>query len=297
MVYKVRGQKQYLDRVGVFTVDCGEKEMVNPSDLSILPDSLGVEMFPPAATKVVVGGIMAMDMDRDWGVQASMYVSSMMEGQRDREEVCRGKVLLHMSDTVWLDRCQVMVRQPTWAKFVCTFETVSWLVNEGVATTIGKGKLVAAAASDGVYRRARLEEMVYKVRGQKQYLDRVGVFTVDCGEKEMVNPSDLSILPDSLGVEMFPPAATKVVVGGIMAMDMDRDWGVQASMYVSSMMEGQRDREEVCRGKVLLHMSDTVWLDRCQVMVRQPTWAKFVCTFETVSWLVNEGLATTNSSK
>ena len=47
---------------------------------------------------------------------------------------------------------------------------------------------------DGVYRRARLEEMVYKVRSQMQYLYRVGVFKVDCGEKEMVKPSDLSIL-------------------------------------------------------------------------------------------------------
>ena len=44
--------------------------------------------------------------------------------------VCRGKVLLHMSDTVWLDRCQVRVRQPTLAKFVCTFETVSWLMTK-----------------------------------------------------------------------------------------------------------------------------------------------------------------------
>ena len=40
-----------------------------------------------------------------------------------------------MSDTVWLDRCKVRVRQPTLAKFVCTFETVSWLVREGFATT------------------------------------------------------------------------------------------------------------------------------------------------------------------
>ena len=50
MVYKVRGQMQYLERVGVFTVNCGEKEMLKLSDLSILPDSLGVEVFPPAAT-------------------------------------------------------------------------------------------------------------------------------------------------------------------------------------------------------------------------------------------------------
>ena len=58
----------------------------------------------------------------------------MMEGQGDREVVCRGRVLLHMSDSLWLDTYQVMVRQPTLAKFVCTFETVSWLVREGFAT-------------------------------------------------------------------------------------------------------------------------------------------------------------------
>ena len=57
-----------------------------------------------------------------------------------------------------------------------------------------RGKLVAATSSDGVYRRARLEETVYKVGGQMQYLDRVEVFKVDCGEKEMVKPCDLSIL-------------------------------------------------------------------------------------------------------
>ena len=42
---------------------------------------------------------------------------------------------------------------------------------------------MAAAGSDGVYMRARLKEMVYKARGQMQYLDRVGVFTVDFGEE------------------------------------------------------------------------------------------------------------------
>ena len=56
-----------------------------------------MDVFPPAATRLVVAGIVAQDMDRDWGVQASMYLSSMMEGQREREVVCRGRVLLHMS--------------------------------------------------------------------------------------------------------------------------------------------------------------------------------------------------------
>jgi len=51
-------------------------------------------------TKVAVGGVIAMDKDKDCGVQAIMYASSMLEGQGDREVVCRGKVLLHMSDTV-----------------------------------------------------------------------------------------------------------------------------------------------------------------------------------------------------
>ena len=143
-----------------------------------------------------------------------------------------------------------------------------------------RGKLVAAAGSDGVYRRARL---VYRARGQMQQLDMEEVFTVDCGERETVQPCDLSSLPDQLGVDVFPPVATRLVVAGIVAQDMDRNWGVQASMYVSSMMEGQGEREVVCRGRVLLHMSDTLWVDRCQVMVRQPTLARYVCTFETVS--------------
>ena len=51
-----------------------------------------------------------------WGVQDSMF--SLMEEQGDRELVCRGRVLLHMSDNVWLDRCQVMVRYPTLGMFV-----------------------------------------------------------------------------------------------------------------------------------------------------------------------------------
>ena len=102
-----------------------------------------------------------------------------------------------------------------------------------------RGKLVAAAGSDGVYRRSRLEDMVYKVRGLMQYL------TVDCGEKEMVKPSDLSALPDNLSVEVLHPAATKVVVGGIMPTDMDRNWVVQASIYVSIMMEGKGYSEVV----------------------------------------------------
>lgn len=55
-----------------------------------------------------------------------MYMSSMMEGQGDREVVCRGRVQMNMSNTVWLDRCLVMVRQPTLDKIVCIFETVSW---------------------------------------------------------------------------------------------------------------------------------------------------------------------------
>ena len=37
----------------------------------------------------------------------------MVEGQGEREVVCRGMVMLHTSDTLWVDRCQEMVRQPT----------------------------------------------------------------------------------------------------------------------------------------------------------------------------------------
>ena len=65
-------------------------------------------------------------------------------------------------------------------------------------------------------------------------------------------------------------------------------------MFVSSIMEGQGEREVVCMGMVLLHTSNTLWVDRCQVMVRQPTLARYGYTFETISWLVGERIATNN---
>ena len=125
-----------LDRVKVFTVDCGEKEMVKPSDLSNLPDSLGVEMFPPATNKVLVGSIIAMDIGHGQELGgAGQYVCVQHErGGRVTGRWCAGGGSCCKSDTVWLDRCQVMVRQPTLAKFVCTFETVCWLAREGFAT-------------------------------------------------------------------------------------------------------------------------------------------------------------------
>merc|ERR1719369_1686489 len=85
-----------------------------------------------------------------------------------------------------------------------------------------KGKLVAAAGDDGVYKRARLERLVYRVKGQVQELEKVEVFNVDYGEREFVKPVDVCSLPQHLGVEMFPPVVVRVVVSGI--MPRDRDW-------------------------------------------------------------------------
>ena len=52
----------------------------------------------------------------------------MMEGQGNREVVFRGRCVPGHGEA----------RQPTLAKFVCTYETVSWLVREGFATTSKK---------------------------------------------------------------------------------------------------------------------------------------------------------------
>jgi len=166
-------------------------------------------------------------------------------------------------------------------------------VNRKPLDVLERGKLVAAAGTDGVFKRVRLENTVYKVKGSVHYLESVEVFMVDSGVKETVQLTDLSELPDHLGADHYPTIAKRVIVGGLMAMDSDSDWGVQSTMYVSSAMESQGNAEVVCRGRVLLHMSDTIWVDRCQVLIRQPTLGKFVCSFETVSWLVKEGFAST----
>ena len=69
-----------------------------------------------------------------------------------------------------------------------------------------------------MYDKPWLEEKEYKARARCSTW-RCSQWTV--GEKEMVKPSDLSISPDCLEVEMFPP----------------------------SMMEGQGCREVVVQGE------------------------------------------------
>ena len=61
--------------------------------------------------------------------------------------MCRGKVLLQLSDVILLDRCQVMVRQPMLERYLCRVETVSYLQEEayGVKNSIAVETLLAMA--------------------------------------------------------------------------------------------------------------------------------------------------------
>ncbi len=79
----------------------------------------------------VVCGLRPPDRDTAWGPAAHMLVSSGLHGGREEEAVCRGRVLLHLAGTVWLDRAERLVRQPAIQLFVCTFNAAQELQDAG----------------------------------------------------------------------------------------------------------------------------------------------------------------------
>ena len=157
--------------------------------------------------------------------------------------------------------------------------------------TLELNMLVAAATDDGVYKRAKLLEMIYEVKDEKESLVRLEVFLVDYGIKAEVELSDITELLPDFSYDKFPPCAVKVVIGGVVPGDGDTAWGTQAAMLLMGRcgMRRDRDRDVVCRGKKILHLRDILILDRCQVMELQPLIGRYVLKFETVSSLLVGG--------
>ena len=119
------------ESVEVFTVDSGQLEVVPPSQVFPLPASLATSVFPPSAIRLVVSGLRPLHRDTAWGAAAISLVTSGLRGREGQEAVCRGRVLLQLAGTVWLDRAQLLVRQPAINRFVCQFETVRDLQDAG----------------------------------------------------------------------------------------------------------------------------------------------------------------------
>ena len=157
--------------------------------------------------------------------------------------------------------------------------------------TLELNMLVAAATDDGVYKRAKLLEMIYKVQDEQESLIGVDVFLVDYGIKAEVELGDITELLPEFGYDKFPPCAVKVVIGGLVPGDGDTGWGTQAAMHLmaSCDLRRDRDRDVLCRGKTILHLRNTLILDRCQVMELQPLIGRYVLKFETVSSLLDSG--------
>jgi len=157
------------------------------------------------------------------------------------------------------------------------------------------GLFVAVEGDEGVYHRARVVSLEYK-ECQEDKLIKVKLFLVDEGVAGSFHPSRISRLPVSLGLDSFVAGATPVTVTGILPPDKDPDWSLECAELVSGYLTPVQRiaREEVCRGRVLLHTTNMLWVDRCQMMVKQPTIARFVLHFETYSWLVSQYWAVPN---
>ena len=157
--------------------------------------------------------------------------------------------------------------------------------------TLELNMMVAVAGQDGVYRRARLQEMVYEVKDEQEKLVAVTVFLVDAGVQEEVPLADIAELGPEFGLAQHPAAAVRVVVGGVVPGDGDTSWGGQASLQLVAGLTAARGREAVCRGRVVLRLAGLLVVDRCQLLERQPVLASWVCRLETVAALLDTGHA------
>ena len=52
----------------------------------------------------------------------------------------------------------------------------------------------------------------------------------------------------------------------------------------------------ICRGKVLLHLSEVILLDRCEVRVLKPVLRCYVCKVEVAQLLLDEGFGMKNQT-
>ena len=155
---------------------------------------------------------------------------------------------------------------------------------------VRRGEMVAVLGREGVVRRGRVERLVQRSElGGVTSLESVEVFAVDSGQLEVVTPCQVFALPASLATSVFPPSAIRLVVSGLRPLHRDTAWGEAAVSLVTSGLRGREGQEAVCRGRVLLQMAGTVWLDRAQLLVRQQAINRFVCQFETVRDLQDAG--------
>ena len=157
--------------------------------------------------------------------------------------------------------------------------------------TLERNMMVAAAGQDGVYRRARLQEMMYERKDEQEKLVAVTVFLVDGGVQEEVPLADIAELAPEFGLDQHPAAAVRVVVGGVVPGDGDTSWGGQASLQLVAGLTAARGREAVCRGRVVVRLAGLLVVDRCQLLERQPVLASWVCRLETVAALLDTGHA------
>jgi len=157
------------------------------------------------------------------------------------------------------------------------------------------GKTVVARSGDGVYRRARVLSKRYDKTRTKHRLHKIEIFLLDDGHTEFVYPGDLVQLPLELGTEAFPPSAAAVVVAGLIPQDRDEHWSVTAELFVNNKLNLHNDDHDiVCRGRILLAIGNTYWINKCQLMVRQANIGKYICAFETRDRLLESNHAVEN---
>jgi len=143
--------------IGVLYLDLGfeDKDILNDKIFQ-LPPCFDVEKFPARAVRAHVLGVAPNLQDPDWSSRSTQIVEAYLNPPAhlkfDREEVCRGLVLLRLRDVLFLDRCQKWVRHDNLGSWILHFETKSWLLNNswGVKSSTFKDHILGLAKKSGL---------------------------------------------------------------------------------------------------------------------------------------------------
>ena len=79
-------------------VDEENIEIVKPEDMFKLADKFGIDQLSIVAVQVIILGLEPTDKDPDWSPYNFVYVSNLMSGKLDGDQICRGRVVFRQQD-------------------------------------------------------------------------------------------------------------------------------------------------------------------------------------------------------
>ena len=124
-------------------IDSGRTHCFSVGDLHGLPPHLQSPCLPPAVLRVTVAGLKPAEDEVAWGSECFREVGGYLGrvAVLGRDALCRGRVIRIGKDRLFLDRCELLVRQHHVNSWVQLWETRACLLRDKWAEPQQKGAL------------------------------------------------------------------------------------------------------------------------------------------------------------